>query len=167
MLNKVWYLVHVEKPPVDIIQNIKKDIHDFLWNYRKIRVNKNTNTLPIEMEGLVIMNIETQCEAIQWSILAKPIKEKSQHETRTDLMLWHLDQYWKLKQGVSIFKKYIGNTDIAPILPTYRSSWSILTGNKTTAPKALAEIYSEPIFLNSKPDGANNPSMFLNKAPPA
>ena len=45
------------------------------------------------MEGLVIMNIETQCEAIQCSILAKPIKEKSQHETRTDLMLWHLDQY--------------------------------------------------------------------------
>ena len=85
--------MYVEKPPTDIIQNIKKDIHDFLWNYRKIRVNKNTNTLPIEMEGLVIMNIETQCEAIQCSILAKPIKEKSQHETRTDLMLWHLDQY--------------------------------------------------------------------------
>ena len=159
--------MYVEKPPADIIQNIKKDIHDFLWNYRKIRVNKNTNTLPIEMEGLVIMNIETQCEAIPCSILTKPIKEKSQHETRTDLMLWHLDQYWKLKQGVSIFKKCIGNTDRAPILPTYRSSWSILTGNKTTAPKALAEICSEPIFLNSKPDGANNPSMFLNKAPPA
>lgn len=113
--------------------------------------------LPIEMEGLVIMDIETQCKAIQCSILAKPIEEKNQHKTRTGLMLWHLDQYWKLKQGVSISKKYIENTDRAPILPNYRSSWSSLTGNEIKAPKALAEIYSEPIFFNTKPDGVNNP----------
>ena len=48
-------------------------------------------------------------------------------------MLWHLDQYRKAKQSVSISKAYIGNTDRAPILPTYRtflSPWSSLTGKK-------------------------------------
>ena len=35
--------------------------------------------------------------------LAKRIKGKSQNKARTDLMLWHLDQDRKAKQGVSIF----------------------------------------------------------------
>ena len=65
MLSKIWYLAYVETPPTDIVQNIRKDILDFLWNYRKVRVNRNTITLLIEMKGLAIMDIETQCEAIQ------------------------------------------------------------------------------------------------------
>ena len=64
MLSKFWYLAYVEKPPTDIIQNIRKDILDFLWNYRKVRANRNTITLRIEMVGLAIIDIETQCEAI-------------------------------------------------------------------------------------------------------
>ena len=36
--------------------------------------------LPIEMGGLTIMDIETQCEAIQCSILAKVIKGKNQNK---------------------------------------------------------------------------------------
>ena len=122
------------------------------------------------MRGLAIMDIETQCEAIQCSILAKFIKKKNQNKTWTDLMLWHLDQYRKVKQGVSIFKTYIDNMDRAPILPTYRtflSSWSSITGNEIPAPKTLAEIYNKPIFFNTKSNGINNPSMFLNKTPPA
>ena len=92
------------------------------------------------------MEIEKQCEAIQCSILAKFIEKKiwtDQSKTWTDLILWHLDQYRKAKQGVIIFKTYIGNTDGVPILPTYRtfsSFWSSLTGNEIPAPKTLAEI---------------------------
>ena len=82
----------MEKPPIGNIQNIRTDTHDFLWNYRKFSVNKNTITLPIQMSDLAILDTETQCEAIQCSILAKFIKEKNQNETWTDLML-HLDQY--------------------------------------------------------------------------
>ena len=82
----------MEKQPIDNIQNIRTDTHDFLWNYRKFSVNKNTITLPIQMSDLAILDTETQCEAIQCSILAKFIKEKNQNETWTDLML-HLDQY--------------------------------------------------------------------------
>ena len=39
MLSKIWYLAYVEKPPTDIIQNIRKDILEFLWNYRKVNRN--------------------------------------------------------------------------------------------------------------------------------
>ena len=85
MLSKIWYLEYVKKPLADIIQNIRKDIHDFLWNNRKVRVNRNTITLPIEMGGLAIMDIETQCEVTQCSILAKFIKKKIQNKTQTDL----------------------------------------------------------------------------------
>ena len=82
----------MEKPPIDNIRNIRTDTYDFLWNYRKFSVKKNTITLPIQMSDLAILDIETQCEAIQCSILAKFIKEENQNETWTDLML-HLDQY--------------------------------------------------------------------------
>ena len=34
MVSKIWHLAYVEKRPADIIQNIRKDIYDFLWNYR-------------------------------------------------------------------------------------------------------------------------------------
>ena len=97
-------------------------------------------------------------------------KEKNQNKTWTYLMLWHLDQYLKVKQGVSILKTYIGNTDRAPILPTYRSflsSWSSFRGNEIPAPKNLSEIYNEPIFFNTISDGVNNPSVFLDKTLPA
>ena len=83
----------MEKPPIGNIQNIRTDTHDFLWNYRKYSVNKNTITLPTQMSGLEIIDIEIQCEGIHCSILAKFIKEKSQNKTWSDLMLWHLDQY--------------------------------------------------------------------------
>ena len=76
VLSKIWYLAYVEKPTADIIQNIRKDIHDFLWNYRNVRVNRNTIKLSIEMGGLAVMDIETQCEFIQCFILEKFIKEK-------------------------------------------------------------------------------------------
>ena len=45
----------------------------------------------MEMGELSIMDIETQCEAVQCSILVKFIKEKNQNKTWTDLLLWHLD----------------------------------------------------------------------------
>ena len=59
------------------------------------------------MAGLAVMDIQTQCKAIGCSILAKFIKENNQNKTCPDLMLWHLDQFRKAKQGVSIFKTYI------------------------------------------------------------
>ena len=115
------------------------------------------------MGGLAIMDVETQCEPIQCSILAKFMKEKTQNKTLGDLMLWHLDQYRKAKEGISIFKTYIAITDRAIILPTYGiflRSWSRLTGNEMPAPKGLAEIYKELIFFDTKSDGVNNLSMF-------
>ena len=88
MLSKIWYLTHVKKKtPADIIQNIRKDKHDFLWNYRKVRVNRKTITLPIEMGGLAVMDIETQCEVNLCSIFVKFIKEKNENKAWTGLML--------------------------------------------------------------------------------
>ena len=84
------------------------------------------------MRGLVMMDIETQCKAIPCSILVKFVKEENQNKPWTDLMLWHLDQYRKAKQGVSILKTYTGNKHRAHIQPTYRiflCSSSSLTGN--------------------------------------
>ena len=40
MLRKIWYLAYVENPVTDIIQNIRKGIHDFLWNHRKVRASR-------------------------------------------------------------------------------------------------------------------------------
>ena len=71
-------------------------------------------------------------------------------------MLWHLDQYRKAKQGIIIFKTYIGNMDRALILPTYRTFISL---------KTFAEISNERIFFSTKWDGKNNSSMFLHKIP--
>ena len=103
------------------------------------------------MGGLTIIDIQTQCETIQSSILVDFIKDKNQKKSWTDLILWFLDQYKKVKQRVSIFKTYKGNMEPLFCLPTYRtfwSSWSSLTGNEIPATKTLAPIHNEPIFFN-------------------
>ena len=64
ILSKIRYLAYVEKPPTDIVQSIRKDMLDFLRNYRKVRVNRNTIIFPIEMERLTMRDTKTQCEAI-------------------------------------------------------------------------------------------------------
>ena len=39
MLSKIWYLAYVETPPKPMTTDIKKSIYNFLWNFKKIRVN--------------------------------------------------------------------------------------------------------------------------------
>ena len=95
------------------------------------------------------MDIETQCEAIQCSILVKITKKKNQSKHGLISCCGNLDQYRKSKQDVSNFKTQIGNMDRAPILWTRRtflSSGSSLTGNEIPAPKPLAEITTNYIF---------------------
>ena len=81
MLNKIWYLAYVEKPLADIIQNIRKDIHDLLWSYRKDRVNINNITQSMEMGRFAIMDVEIQREVIHCSILAKSNKKRKSNKT--------------------------------------------------------------------------------------
>ena len=47
MLSKIWYLAYVETPPKPITTDIKKAICNFLWNFKKIRVNMVTTTMPV------------------------------------------------------------------------------------------------------------------------
>ena len=67
MLSKIWYLEYLEKLPADIIQNIRRDIHDFFWNYGNVKTSRNTIMPPTEMGGLAIMDIES---------IAKPSKAR-------------------------------------------------------------------------------------------
>ena len=83
------------------------------------------------------MDIETQCEVIQYPIKEKIFKKKKK-----------MDWFYAVAFG-SILKseaRILGNLDKASILRTYRtflSSWSNLTGNELPVPKTLAEIFSE------------------------
>ena len=71
LLSKIWYFAYVETPPKNVIQEIKRDIYNFLWSYKKIRINRITTTMPINEGGLGIIDIESQCKAIKCAILSK------------------------------------------------------------------------------------------------
>ena len=75
MLSKIWYLAYVETPPKHIIQDIRRTVYNFLWNFKKIRVNRVTTTMPINEGGLGIIDTETQCKAIKCAILSKFLKD--------------------------------------------------------------------------------------------
>ena len=62
---KIWYLAYVETPPKAIIQEIGRDIFNFLWNYKKVRINRVTTRMLIKEGGLGILDIETQYKAIK------------------------------------------------------------------------------------------------------
>ena len=108
MLSKIWYMAYVETPPKMIIQEIKREIYNFLWNFKKVsvnmlttmlwnfkkvRVNMLTTTMPIAVGGLAIIDIETQCKALHCSIVAKLIKDIPKNKVWTKLMLWHINRF--------------------------------------------------------------------------
>ena len=59
----------METPPQTVIQEITRDTNNFLWIYKKIRINRTTVTMPIKEGGLGIIDIETQFKAIKCAIV--------------------------------------------------------------------------------------------------
>ena len=137
MPSKIWFLVQVGKPPANIIQNIRRDIHDFFWNYREIKTNRNTTMLHTEMEGLVIMVTKKQCEPTQCSIQQNVLKAKVKikQELISCFGIWIKTEKQNKELASLIYKGY---TDKEPILPTYRTFLSFET---------LAEISNELYFF--------------------
>ena len=169
MLSKMWYLAYVETPPKFILQEIKREIYNFLWNFKKIRVNMLTTTMPIAVGGLAIIDIETQCKALLCSIVVKFIRDIPKNKVWTELMLWHLNRFRKAHQGINTFKTFLGNVYRSQQERFYRNlltAWSDLTENELPEPATLQEIHNEPLFLNPKSENKQNPSKYLGKPPP-
>ena len=169
MISMIWYLAYVETPPKFILQEIKREIYNFLWNFKKIRVNMLTTTMPIAVGGLAIIDIETQCKALLCSIVAKFIRDIPKNKVWTELMLWHLNRFRKAHQGINTFKTFLGNVYRSQQERFYRNlltAWSDLTENELPEPATLQEIHNEPLFLNPKSENKQNPSKYLGKPPP-
>lgn len=69
MLSKIWYLAYVETLPKPITTDIKKAICNFLWNFKKIRVNTCKHMMT------AVIDIETQCKAIKCAVIAKFLRD--------------------------------------------------------------------------------------------
>ena len=169
MLSKIWYFAYVETPPKHIMLDIKRAIYNFLWNFRKVRVNMVTTTMPINMGGLGIIDIETQCKAIKCAVISKFLNDLQQKKVWAEIMLWHLNRFRNAKQGINLFKTYIPNTNRSKQEQFYRDlliAWTDLTNNDNVEPLTLAEIYNEPLFYNKNSVTQNNQSEYLLKNPP-
>ena len=94
----------MEIPPQDVIQDITRDIYNFLWGYKKIRINKITTTIPIKDDGLGILHIKTQCKAIRCAKISKFLRDTQNNKAWTEIMLWHQNRFRNPKQGVNLFK---------------------------------------------------------------
>ena len=146
MLSKIWYLAY-ETPPKMILQEIKKEIYNFLWNFKKVCVNMLTTTMPIAVSGQAIIDIETQCKALLCSIVAKLNNDIPKTKVWTELMLWHLNRFRNAHQGINTFKTFVGNLYRSQQERFYRNlltAWSDLTENKLPEPTTLQEIHNKP-----------------------
>ena len=110
MLSKFWYLMSVEKLPANIIQNIRKDIYDFLWNWKKVSANRNTITLPIKMRGLSVMDTETY--PILWDFTFQYRKVKQYFSIFNTHTHTHVYIYIYIYIYIHIYIIYIYNTYI-------------------------------------------------------
>ena len=160
----------MEIPPQDVIQEITRDIYNFLWGYKKIRINKITTTMPIKDDGLGILHIKTQCKAIKCATISNFLRDTQNNKAWTEIMLWHLNRFRNVKQGVNLFKTYIPNTNRGNKQERfYRdllTAWMDLTNNEKFDPTTLLEIYNEPLFFNISSITQTNQSKYLLKKPP-
>ena len=169
MLSKIWYLAYVETPPKHIIQDIKRAIYNFLWNFRKIRINMVTTRMPTTIEGLGIIDIETQCKAIKCAAIAKFLRDIQEQKVWAKTRLWHLNLFRNAKQGINVFKTYIPNTNRSKHEQFYRdllTAWTALTGNEKVEPLTLVEIYNNR-FFNKNSIKQNNQSEYVLRNPPS
>ena len=169
MLSKIWYLAYVETPPKHIIQDIKRIIYNFLWNFKKVRINMITTTMPIMIGGLGIIDIETQCKAIKCAVISKFLNDIQKQKAWAEIMLWHLNRFRNAKHGINLFKTYIPNTNRSKQEQFYRDlliAWTSLTNNDKVEPLTLAEIYNEPLFFNKNSITQSNQSEYLFRNPP-
>lgn len=168
MLSKIWYLAYVETPPKHIIQDIKITVYNFLWNFRKIRINMVTTTMPVTTGGLRIIDIETQCKAIKCAVISELLNDLQQQKVWTEIMLWHLNRFRNAKQGINLFKTYTPNTNRPNQEQFYIDllvAWTALTNNDKVEPLTLAEIYNEPLFFNKNSITQKNQSEYLLRNP--
>ena len=170
LLSKVWYFAYVESPPQNFLQEIRRDIYNFLWSYKKVRVNRITTTMPIKDGGLGIIDIETQCKAIKCAVLSKFLNDIKNDKQWTEIMLWHLNQFRDAKQGINLFKTYIPNTNRGNKQERFYkdllTAWTDLTNNEKVDPITLTEIYNEPLFFNTSSTTQKDKSKYLLKKPP-
>lgn len=138
MLSKMWHLAYVETPPKSIITDIKRAIYNFLWNFKKIRVNMVTTAMPGNTGGLAVIDIETQCKVIKSAVISKFLRDLP--KVWTEIMLWHLNRFRNTQQGINVFKTYIPNTNRTNIEQFYRDHltvWTDLTNNEKEEPLTL------------------------------
>ena len=157
-------------PAQNIHQQIKQDIYNFLWSYKKIRVNRITTTMPKKDGGLGIIDIETQRKAIKCAILSKFLKDIQNDKQWTEIMLWHLNRFRDAKQRINLFKTYIPNTNKGnkqeQFYKDLLTAWTELTNKGKVDPITLTEIYNEPHFFNISSNTQSNQSKYLLKKPP-
>ena len=170
LLSKIWYFAYVDTPPKNFIQEIKKDIYNFLWGYKKIRINRVTTTMPINEGGLGIIDIECQCKAIKCAIISKLLTDIQLNKSWTEIMLWHLNRFRDAKQSTNVFKTYIPNVNRGNSEERFfrdlLTAWTDLTNNEKIDPNTLPEIYNEPLFFNASSITQHNQSKYLLKHPP-
>ena len=169
LLSKIWYLAYVTTPPKKVINRINRMIYDFLWNYKKIRVSRNTITQPIQKGGLGILDLETQCDAIKNTLIKMLIRDKTKNKIWANLMVWHLDKYRSANQNLSVFKTFIGNTTNAKVRQfqgRLLNAWANATNNDIPIAKSLPKIYNEPLFFNRNSIKTQSHSKYLMKTPP-
>ena len=128
-----------------------------------------TTTMPVNIGGLAIIDIETQCKAIKCAVIAKLLRDLPKRKVWTEIMLWHMNRFRNAKQDIHVLKTYIPNTNRAKIEQFYRdlfTAWTDLTNNERIEPLTLSEIYNEPLFYNRNSIRQNNQSEYLFKNPP-
>ena len=169
LLSKIWYYAYVENPPQDIINQLNFMIYNFLWSYKKTRINQVTTTMPIKAGGLAILHLTSQLKALKCSLLAKLSSDLYKNKAWVKLMLWNLDRFRNAEQGITVLKTYIPNAHKAKVPQAYRDilqAWGDFINNDRPAPTTLAQILNEPIFFNKNSLNLEKKSKYLFTTPP-
>ena len=70
ILAKIWFLATLTAIPPWALKIIKKEIFDYIWDYRQPEpIKRNTTFLPLEKGGIGLLNPEFQQQALRLNLL--------------------------------------------------------------------------------------------------
>lgn len=147
-LSKMWYLATVCTPPEDVLDQIDKEIQNFVWYKGLKRINRELLYTPEKYGGVGCFNVKLKVQSLKIKWLSKIIEGTSC--TSFTLGKYFLQNYDKSFKGMNIITtnlKNLRNNNIPTFYQEMVNTWQNLRYDRIV-PDRKVLIMEEFLFCN-------------------
>lgn len=148
-LAKLWYVATVSIPPTRIIQDIIREVWNFIWNKKRHAVSKEQCLRPLEEGGLGMIDIEKKCKCLRMKWLTQ-IMDGTENSDAIRLGYFFVENFDKSFNSVQVITtvlKNVRNENVPALYVEMLDTWKNL-GLQRISPNSKDTVLEEFLWLN-------------------